>query len=71
MHNVKGYDIRLGFKEGRGGHSMHNVKGHDIRLGFKEGRGGNSMHNVKGYDIGFVSKREGEVIPCTMSRGMT
>ena len=29
------------------------------------------MHNVKGYDIGFVSKREGEVIPCTMSRGMT
>ena len=29
------------------------------------------MHDVKGHDIRFVSKRKGEVIPCTMSRGMT
>ena len=29
------------------------------------------MHDVKGHDIGLVSKRQREVIPCAMSRGMT
>ena len=42
MHDVKGHDIRLCFKEEGGGHSMHNVKGYD-RVSFRKEGVGHSM----------------------------
>ena len=50
MHDVKGYDIRLCFKEAAGGHSMRNVKGDD-RVSFRKEGEGHSMYCVKGLNI--------------------